>query len=220
MFRAFLPAALLAAAVFGLVSPAWAATTATGHINVSSSGKDLTYSCGTRDTVTVTGSSNDLNFTDTCSTLEITGDANFITLKDLTGSVTLTGGTAFDHVCWDSGSPKIHDSGDHNVVAECHSKTVPAPATARIVVQGHSQDLSYSCGDGETVLVESRSDYLTFTGTCSTLTITSHSNYIILNRVNSVIFSGSTVSDEVCWDSGSPKVHNAGKANVYGKCKS
>jgi hypothetical protein len=93
------------------------------------------------------------------------------------------------------------------------------PAIAHIVVRGHSQDLSYSCGHGDTVLVESRSDYLTFTGTCSTLTITSHSNYIKLNRVSSVILSGSTVSDEVCWDSGSPKVHNSGKANVYGKCK-
>jgi hypothetical protein len=121
-FRAPLPAVLLGIALLGLAAPAWAASPATGHIVVTSSGKDLTYSCGDGDTVTVTGSSDDLMFTHTCSTLEISGDSNFITLKDLTSSVTLTSGTAFDHVCWDSGSPKIHNSGDHNVVANCHAK--------------------------------------------------------------------------------------------------
>jgi hypothetical protein len=127
MFRASLPAVLLGVAVFGLAAPAWAATPATGHIVVSGSGQDHTYSCGNGDTVTVTGSSDDLMFTHTCSTLEISGDSNFITLDKVTTSITLTAGTAFDHVCWDSGSPKIHNSGDHNVVANCHAKAAALP---------------------------------------------------------------------------------------------
>jgi hypothetical protein len=126
MLRAFVPAGLLGVALLGLAAPAWAATPATGHIVVTSSGKDLTYSCADGDTVTVTGSSNDLMFTHTCSTLEISGDSNFITLNKVTTSITLTSGTAFNHVCWDSGSPKVHNSGDHNVAAKCHAKSAQA----------------------------------------------------------------------------------------------
>jgi hypothetical protein len=130
MFRASLPAVLLGIALLGLAAPAWAATPATVHIVIASSGKDLTYSCGDGDTVTVTGSSDDVMLTHTCSTLEVSGDSNFITLNKVTSSITLTGGTAFDHVCWDSGSPKIHNSGDHNVVAKCHAKVAALPRSA------------------------------------------------------------------------------------------
>ena len=116
-----LPAALLGVVVLGLAAPAWASTPAAGHIAVSKSHIDRTYSCGGGDTVTVSGGSDKLTFTRTCSTLTVTGAFDYITLNRVS-SVTLTSGTSYDHVCWDNGSPTIHNDGSHNVVANCHAK--------------------------------------------------------------------------------------------------
>jgi hypothetical protein len=117
-----LPVALLGVALLGLAAPAWAATPATGHIVVSGNGVAHTYSCHNGYTVDVSGSDDRLKFTDTCSTLTVSGSEDFLKLNRLTGSVTLTSGTVHDDVCWDSGSPTIHNSGTQNTVDNCHAK--------------------------------------------------------------------------------------------------
>jgi Protein of unknown function (DUF3060) len=117
-----LAAALLGAAVLGLAAPAWAATPAAGHISVSKSGLHRTYSCGNGDTVTVSGNSDKLMFTSTCATVTVSGKADFLTLNRLSKSVTFTSTSKSDYVCWDHGSPAIHNAGEDNVAANCHAK--------------------------------------------------------------------------------------------------
>jgi hypothetical protein len=119
-----LPAALLGLAVLGLAAPALAATPATGHIVVSSSGLHRTYACGSGDTVAVHGNSDKLMFTGTCSTLTVSGKADFLTMNRLSKSVTFTSTSKSDYACWDSGSPAIHNNGLDNVAANCHARAL------------------------------------------------------------------------------------------------
>jgi uncharacterized protein (DUF2345 family) len=115
----YLPAALLGFAVLGLAAPAGAATPA-GQIVVTSSHIDHSYSCGSGDSVLVKGHTDDLMFSATCSTLTVSGASNDITLNEVS-TITLTG--SFEYICWDKGTPKIHNKGSHNVYAKCHAKT-------------------------------------------------------------------------------------------------
>jgi hypothetical protein len=121
-----LPAALLGLAVLGVAvpagaGPAWAAAPATGHIVVKQSGISHSYSCGSGDTVVVNGSGDRLMFTKTCSTLTVTGTGDTLMLN-LVSSITLTSASKDDYVCWDKGSPAIHNSGKQNITANCHAK--------------------------------------------------------------------------------------------------
>jgi hypothetical protein len=116
-----LPVAVLSLAVLGVAGPAWAATPAAGHIVVKSSGIHKTYSCGDGDTVVVSGNGDRLMFTHTCSTLTVSGTADTIMLNEVS-SITLTSATKDDYVCWDKGSPTVHDSGKQNITANCHAK--------------------------------------------------------------------------------------------------
>jgi hypothetical protein len=113
---------LLSLTVLGLAAPAWAATPATGHIVVNSSGISHTYSCSSGDTVAVHGNGDRLTFTKTCSALTVTGTADTLMLNRVS-SITLTSATKDDTVCWDNGSPRVHNSGKQNITRKC-------PATA------------------------------------------------------------------------------------------
>jgi hypothetical protein len=92
------------------------------------------------------------------------------------------------------------------------------PATGHIVVSKSGIRHTYSCGDGDTVVVHGNGDRLTFTKTCSTLTVTGTGDSLMLNRVSSITLTSATKDDYVCWDNGSPTVHDSGKQNITIKC--
>jgi hypothetical protein len=92
------------------------------------------------------------------------------------------------------------------------------PATGHIVVSKSGIHDTYSCGNGDTVVVHGNGDRLTFTKTCSTLTVTGTADTLMLNRVSSITLTSATKDDDVCWDNGSPTVHDSGKQNITRKC--
>jgi Protein of unknown function (DUF3060) len=65
-------------------------------------------------------------FTSTCSTLTVTGSADTLMFNRVS-SITLTSATKDDYVCWDNGSPKVHNSGKQNITANCHSPAMGHP---------------------------------------------------------------------------------------------
>jgi hypothetical protein len=108
---------------------------------------------------------------------------------------------------------------------------VAAPAWAAIPAAGHlvskrhhivvsksGINHTYSCGDGDTVVVHGNGDRLMFTHTCSTLTVTGTGDSLVLNRVSSITLTSATKDDTVCWDHGAPAVHDHGKQNITVKC--
>ncbi len=123
-----LSAALLSLVALGVAAPAWAATPAAGHtavskrhhIVVTKSGIQHTYSCGSGDTVVVHGNGDRLTFTHTCSTATVTGTADTLKLNRVR-SITLTSASKDDTVCWDHGSPTVHNHGKQNITVNCHA---------------------------------------------------------------------------------------------------
>lgn len=121
-------AVLPSLAALAVSAPAWAATPAAGHtaagtrhhIVVSKSGISHTYSCGDGDTVAVHGNGDRLMFTHTCSTLTLTGTGDTLMLNRVS-SITLTSASKDDTVCWDHGSPTVHNHGKQNITANCHA---------------------------------------------------------------------------------------------------
>jgi hypothetical protein len=91
-------------------------------------------------------------------------------------------------------------------------------AAKHIVVNASNLNRSYSCGSGDSVTVNGHNDKLQFTDTCSTLTLTSTADDIEVNKVSSITFTSTSAGNTVCWEHGSPAVHNSGIGNSVGAC--